>query len=36
MVIKIIDKDKIYYKTFDDYNKYLKELNALKNEKSLS
>jgi hypothetical protein len=38
MVIKIID-DKtgvIYYKHFDDYDKYLKELKALNNEKSLS
>jgi hypothetical protein len=33
MVIKNIDETgKIYYKVFDDYSKYLKELDALKNE----
>jgi hypothetical protein len=33
MVIKKIDETgKIYYKVFDDYSKYLKELEALKNE----
>jgi hypothetical protein len=33
MVIKKIDEiGKIYYKVFDDYSKYLKELDALKNE----
>jgi hypothetical protein len=33
MVIKKIDETgKIYYKVFDDYSKYLKELKALKNE----
>jgi hypothetical protein len=33
MVIKKIDETgKIYYKVFDDYSKYLKELDALKNE----
>lgn len=36
MVIKIIDdKGVIYYKHFDDYDKYLKELKALNNEESL-
>ena len=25
MVIKIIDEGKIYYKIFDDYDKYLKD-----------
>ena len=31
MVIKFKDKTgKIYYKHFDEYNKYLKELEALK------
>ena len=30
MVIKIIDEEKIYYKIFDDYDKYLKELKLLK------
>ena len=33
MVIKKIDETgKIYYKVFDNYSKYLKELDALKNE----
>jgi hypothetical protein len=33
MVIKKIDETgKIYYKVFNDYSKYLKELEALKNE----
>jgi hypothetical protein len=33
MVIKKIDETgKIYYKVFNDYSKYLKELDALKNE----
>lgn len=36
MVIKYIDKTgKIYYKTFDKYNKYLEELEALKQNESL-
>ena len=33
MVIKKIDETgKIYYKVFNDYSKYLEELDALKNE----
>ena len=37
MVIKYkdIEEGVIYYKTFDEYNKYLKELEALKNNESL-
>ena len=36
MVIKYKDTEGvIYYKTFDEYNKYLKELEALKNNESL-
>ena len=36
MVIKYTDKTrKIYYKTFDEYNKYLEELKALKQNESL-
>jgi hypothetical protein len=37
MVIKIVDKitGKIWYRHFNDYNKYLKELNALKENESL-
>ena len=36
MVIKYkdIEEGVIYYKTFDEYNKYLKELEALKNNES--
>lgn len=33
MVIKYIDNTgNIYYKVFDDYSKYLRELNTLKND----
>ena len=37
MVIKYLDKiqNKIYYKTFVIYNKYLEELSTLKNNESL-
>ena len=36
MVIKYKDiEGVIYYKTFEEYNKYLKELEALKNNESL-
>jgi hypothetical protein len=37
MVIKYTDKTtgKIYYRTYDDYNKYLEELEALTKNESL-
>ena len=36
MVIKYTDKTgKIYYRTYDDYNKYLEELKALTRNESL-